>query len=149
MKRTIWSGAVVLAALAGAACAGERDAIVGRWHTTDQKSIIEIEQNDGEFNGRIVGLKQPLTPEGKPKNDHNNPDPARRADSIVGLKLVWGFKHKKGRTWGGGRIYDPDNGKTYYCKLKLKGDKLTVRGSLDRWGMAGRTVRWTRVKDVE
>ena len=38
------------------------------------------------------------------------------------------------------------NGKTYYCSMKVKGDVLKVKGSLDKRGLLGRTMDWFRVK---
>ncbi|MGN0191790.1 MAG: DUF2147 domain-containing protein, partial [Candidatus Cryptobacteroides sp.] len=46
----------------------------------------------------------------------------------------------------GGTIYDPGNGKTYNCSMKLEGDVLKVRGSLDKRGLLGRTMDWFREK---
>jgi uncharacterized protein (DUF2147 family) len=46
--------------------------------------------------------------------------------------------------WGGGRIYDPETGKTYRCKLTLDSDhKLEVRGYIGI-SLLGRTMVWTR-----
>ena len=47
----------------------------------------------------------------------------------------------------GGKIYDPSNGKTYNCSMKVDGDVLHVRGSLDKKGLLGRTMDWFRVKE--
>jgi uncharacterized protein (DUF2147 family) len=48
-----------------------------------------------------------------------------------------------GDEYAGGTIMDPDNGKTYKCKLWLKSDVLTVRGYI---GFFHRTQQWFRVK---
>lgn len=126
------------------AVAEDRNGIVGRWLTMEAKSTVEIYKDGEEFCGKLVALKVPLTPEGKPKYDRHNPDMAKRSDPLVGLKMAWGFRHDKANKWGNGRMYDPESGKTYHCKVRLEGDHLIVRGSLDRWGLAGRTVVWTR-----
>ena len=48
--------------------------------------------------------------------------------------------------WKKGTIYDPDNGKTYKCKLRLVSDDvLNVRGYIGV-SLIGRTSQWTRVK---
>ena len=41
---------------------------------------------------------------------------------------------------------DVYNGKTYNCSMKVEGDVLKVRGSLDKRGLLGRTMDWFRVK---
>jgi preprotein translocase subunit SecY len=53
---------------------------------------------------------------------------------------------KNGGEYAGGSIYDPGNGKTYNCSMKVEGDVLKVRGSLDKRGLLGRTMDWFRVK---
>ena len=53
--------------------------------------------------------------------------------------------YKQGNAYNGS-IYDPGNGKTYNCSMKVEGDVLHVRGSLDKKGLLGRTMDWHRVK---
>jgi len=49
--------------------------------------------------------------------------------------------------WSGGTIYDPNNGKTYSCKLKLTGpDTLKVRGYIGI-SLIGRSETWKRQPD--
>ena len=95
-------------------------------------------------------LKEPLYPAddgggmaGKPKVDRENPDPARRADPILGLRIVKGFAFADGE-WQGGTIYDPNNGKTYKCRMWFDGETLKVRGFIG-FSLLGRSTRWTRV----
>jgi uncharacterized protein (DUF2147 family) len=46
--------------------------------------------------------------------------------------------------WSGGFIYDPNSGKTYRCKLKLKDrNTLKLRGYIGI-SLLGRTDVWTR-----
>ena len=40
-----------------------------------------------------------------------------------------------------------NNGKTYFCSMKVDGDILKVHGSLDKKGWVGRTMDWYRVKE--
>ena len=54
--------------------------------------------------------------------------------------------YEVGDEYTGGKIYDPGNGKTYNCSMKVEGDVLKVRGSLDKRGLIGRTMDWFRVK---
>ena len=63
----------------------------------------------------------------------------------MGLKMLIGLKDL-GEEYGQGQIYDPGNGKTYHCSMKVQGDVLKVRGSLDKKGLLGRTMDWFRVK---
>ncbi|MDZ4199846.1 MAG: DUF2147 domain-containing protein [Kiritimatiellia bacterium] len=134
----LWS----LSMFAAPACA--ESGISGAWMTGEKKATVEITRTDDGWIGRIVALKEPLTPEGEEKTDYKNPDPSRRKDPIIGLRILWGFKAKGANTWSGGFVYDAETGKTYHATLTLKNDQLLLRGSLDRWGMAGRSVTWTR-----
>jgi uncharacterized protein (DUF2147 family) len=59
--------------------------------------------------------------------------------------MLSGLK-KNGGEYTGGSIYDPGNDKTYNCSMKVEGDVLKVRGSLDKKGLLGRTMDWFRVK---
>ena len=47
-----------------------------------------------------------------------------------------------------GKIYDPESTKTYNGKVsyKAKTDELSVRGSLDKAGLLGRSQIWKRKK---
>jgi len=59
------------------------------------------------------------------------------------LDIVWGFKYKGKNRWVKGKIYDPDNGKTYSCKMKLVDNELKVRGFIGI-SLFGRTTVWTK-----
>jgi uncharacterized protein (DUF2147 family) len=51
--------------------------------------------------------------------------------------------------WNGGTIYDPENGKTYNCKIAIRdGNKLDVRGYIGI-SLLGRTETWFRVADIK
>ena len=120
------------------------DDVLGLWLTDDGKARIEIYKEQGKYNGKIVWLREPSNPDGTPKLDKENPDKELQKKPIIGLNLVKGFNYDDG-VWEDGEIYDPENGKTYACRMKLKGDKLDVRGYIGV-SMFGRTVVWTKVK---
>ena len=83
--------------------------------------------------------------DGSPAVDDKNPDAKLRKRQILGLNMLSGLS-KQGTEYSGGSIYDPGNGKTYNCSMKVEGDILRVRGSLDKKGLLGRTMDWYRVK---
>lgn len=64
---------------------------------------------------------------------------------LMGLNMLSGLKWN-GKEYTGGIIYDPANGKTYYCSMKVENNILKVRGSLDKRGFLGRTMDWFKVK---
>ena len=88
----------------------------------------------------------PTEADGTPAKDGNNPDAKLRSRQLIGLNMLSGLK-KNGGEYSGGSIYDPGNGKTYNCSMKVEGDVLKVRGSLDKRGLLGRTMDWFRVKE--
>lgn len=123
-----------------------KDAIVGKWMVEEKDCLVEIYEKDGKFYGKIVWLKDAYDDNGELTKDSENPDPALKERSILGMEFIYGFTYKN-ETWEKGRIYSPRNGKTYYCKITLTDDgKLKLRGSLDKMGMLGKTETWTREK---
>ena len=120
--------------------------VVGKWKLDDGSAIVEVYQQGDAFNGRIVWLENPTEDDGTPAKDGNNPDPKLRSRELIGLNMLSGLK-KNGGEYSCGSIYDPGNGKTYNCSMKVEGDVLKVRGSLDKRGLLGRTMDWFRVKE--
>ena len=119
--------------------------VVGKWKLADGSAIVEVYQQGNVFNGKIVWLQNPTEADGSPAVDDQNPDPKLRKRQILGLNMLSGLA-KQGNEYSGGSIYDPGNGKTYNCSMKVEGDILRVRGSLDKKGLLGRTMDWYRVK---
>ena len=141
MKKIIFSMIFMLAPLAAAFAQD----VVGKWKLEDGTAIVEVYKSGDAFNGKIVWLANPTEADGTPAVDNNNPDKALRSRKLIGLNMLSGLK-KNGGEYTGGSIYDPGNGKTYNCSMKVEGDILKVRGSLDKKGLIGRTMDWYRVK---
>jgi uncharacterized protein (DUF2147 family) len=142
---------VFLMALAAHGAAQEPDRIVGTWMNGKKTAHIRIEKIDGKYFGTIVHLTEPVYPAGdemagKAKVDRENPDPSKRSAPIIGLRILRDFVFRKDNLWEGGRIYDPENGKDYKCKMTLKPpDVLEVRGFVGI-SLIGRTDTWRRVE---
>ena len=119
--------------------------VIGKWKLADGTAIVEVYKSGDSFNGKIVWLQNPTESDGTPAKDDNNPDKSLRSRQIMGLNMLSGLT-KNGSEYTGGSIYDPGNGKTYNCSMKVEGDVLHVRGSLDKRGLLGRTMDWFRVK---
>ena len=130
--------------LAAAAAAAPEDEILGRWLTKEGRSIVEIYRQGKQLRGKIVYLKEPLDDQGRPKLDTNNPDASKHDRPVLGMDVVSGFRYEGDGKWDGGRAYDPKNGKSYHCSMRIKDGQVYLRGSLDRWGVLGRTEIWTR-----
>ena len=142
MKKII----LTLAMLAMPLAAAFAQDVIGKWKLDDGSAIVEVYKNGDAYNGKIVWLAEPNGPDGKPAVDENNPDKALRSRKLIGLNMLNSLKKDKDE-YSGGSIYDPGNGKTYNCSMKVEGDVLHVRGSLDKRGLLGRTMDWFRVKE--
>jgi uncharacterized protein (DUF2147 family) len=144
---------------AGAAWAADGDEILGLWDTQPEEygyARVEITKQNDRYHGRIVWLSEPEFPPddeggmgGQPKVDRENPEPDLRDRPIVGIHLLRGFKYSGKSQWKGGTIYDPANGKTYKCNIKLQDDgTLKVRGFIGV-PLLGRTAIWRPSGDAE
>jgi uncharacterized protein (DUF2147 family) len=135
--------------IAPVAYGAEADAILGLWNIPDNEAQFEIYLCGAEYCGKISYLQEPEYPQddermpGRPKIDRQNPDPRLRSRPLLGLALMEGFHYEGSNTWRG-RIYNPEDGRTYKCKLSLDGkNRLNVRGYLGI-SLLGRTQNWTR-----
>jgi uncharacterized protein (DUF2147 family) len=143
MKRMLAAVTFFVLLSAGIAFAENPDAIIGEWYTAEGKSVVEIYKCGELYCGKIIWLKNPKTDEGKEKTDMKNPDESKRGNRLMGLDILSGFRYKGENSWQDGKIYDPKNGKTYSCKMKLDGSELKVRGYIG-FSLLGRTTVWTR-----
>jgi uncharacterized protein (DUF2147 family) len=58
------------------------------------------------------------------------------------MRFMDNFHYVGHNKWEGGRIYDPESGKTYRCRMTLTDtNRLEVRGY---FGIFWRTVIWQR-----
>ena len=139
-----WFGFCVAAALASFATNAAASDAIGKWLTPDGKSHVEIVPCGEQLCGTIVWLKEPNNAEGSAKLDIENEKEALRARPIVGLPLLNGFKVKDELSWDGGKIYNPEDGKTYKSKMNLAYDNtLKVKGCVLFFC---KTQIWTRVE---
>ena len=118
---------------------------IGLWRTVDDKtgkprSMVRIYEENGKFFGRVEASLNPATA-GR-RCDLCTDE--RKGQPIVGMMIIRGLT-KDGDEYTGGDILDPDNGKIYHCKLRVKeqGTKLSVRGYIGA-SLFGRSQTWTR-----
>lgn len=137
------------------------DVILGQWYTEDDESIVRVVKRDGKYFGAIIWLDEPRYDNddkeaGVIKHDRENPDPSLRDKPLIGLQVLKNFTYDSGdEAWTGGTIYDPANGRTYKCVVRLQDDpeapatpKLHVRGYIGIPAL-GRTTIWRRVPPDE
>ncbi|PKP23090.1 MAG: DUF2147 domain-containing protein [Bacteroidetes bacterium HGW-Bacteroidetes-21] len=118
----------------------------GKWITEEGKSVVEIYEQNGQYFGKIIWIKNPLNKDGKPLIDNKNPDLSQRGKEIKGLVFMKNFTFDGKNMWKDGNLYDPESGNTYSGYLKLKSqDILELRGYMGV-SMLGRTSTWVRKK---
>jgi uncharacterized protein (DUF2147 family) len=123
----------------------EGDKLVGVWEPSHGKAKIKVTKIGEKYYGKIVWLKEPNDEKGNAKVDKNNPDESLRSTPLMGYRILKDFVYKGNNTWEDGTIYDPENGSTYSCVIKLKDDNtMDVRGYIGV-SMIGRTDTWKRL----
>src|SRR4051812_12529444 len=121
---------VLAAALAcTAAPALAADPVEGEWLTEGGGGKVRIAPcaaRPDRMCGAISWLKNPADAKAR---DTNNPDPALKTRTMLGLPMIWNFKPVAPGKWAGGKIYDPNSGKTYDSKMSVAPDgSLKVSG---------------------
>lgn len=144
-----WLAVAGIATLAAAPSLGQELSPLGLWKTVsddtgEPKAFVRILNEQGKLFGKVEKL---ILKAGE--------DPNRRCDAcsgdkhdkpIVGMTILWDLA-EDGEGWSGGYILDPDNGRTYKCKLTVVdgGKHLDVRGFIG-FSLLGRTQRWIRAE---
>ncbi|MBF0232800.1 MAG: DUF2147 domain-containing protein [Desulfamplus sp.] len=142
----------MFAFLIGTVSVKAEDKITGTWKTVSDegadkgsdKSYVEIFEKDGAYFAKVTKLLL------KPQDTLCDKCIGElKGKPVVGMIFLKDMK-KSGKTdkefgeqYSGGTIMDPDNGKTYDCKLWIKDDVLTLRGYI---GFLYRTQQWFRLK---
>ncbi|MDB5088953.1 MAG: hypothetical protein JWR09_2947 [Mucilaginibacter sp.] len=123
----------------------QADKIEGLWYNDIKSAKIQItKESNGKFYGKVVWLKEPLK-NGKPKVDELNADEKLRTRPRLGLQVLTDFVKDGDNKYTDGKIYDPNNGKTYSCNITYKGKTLAIRGYIGI-SLFGRTTTWERVE---
>jgi uncharacterized protein (DUF2147 family) len=108
------------------------EGVIGEWLTEEDEARVTIaacEDNADLLCGKMVWLKDPKDADGKEFVVDKNPVEALRSNPVVGLQILEGFTQDSDTDWSGGTFYDPESGKTYKSKMKLKSaNELVVDG---------------------
>ena len=141
--------AALLGAADGTAAAEKSPAIAGLWATPGFGSIVELGPCAGApatICGRIVWLWRPNDERGLPRVDRYNPDRAARTRTLVGSEIAFGLRETEPGVWSNGRIYNPDDGRTYTGAIRARGGVLELEGCALR--VFCETQIWRRPADV-
>ncbi len=110
---------------------------VGEWLVEDGTARIRILPCGSSLWGVISWTKD------TPGTDENNPNPALRNRSVMGLPILLNMK-PSGQRWEG-EVYNAENGKTYSANINLASrDVLAIEGCVFGGIFCG-GENWTRV----
>lgn len=111
----------------------------GLWLVEDQTGRIKIQKCGSQIWGVIAWQKIP-------KNDTENPNPARHSKPLVGTAILIGMKPVVGDRYEGD-IYNPRNGKIYNSKMAvLPSGRLQIKGCV-LGGLICGGEDWARLPD--
>ena len=121
------------------------DSPVGLWRTYDDgdgraASLVQLEEKNGLLEGRVVKLLE--RPGHKVDAKCDKCEGENKDMPITGMKILWDMR-RDGDEFVGGKIIDPNLGKTYLCKMRIDEHKLVVRGYLGI-SLFGRSQTWVR-----
>lgn len=136
MKR-VWILVFLMSSLAAAY--GD-SGVLGNW-MNPTGSIIQIYRCDNNVCARLIAIRR----DAPSRVDSNNPNAALRKRSLCGLQIGTNFHLSSPGRAEGGRLYDPQSGKTYSGSMTRDGDKLKLRGYVGI-SLFGRTEIWTQAR---
>ena len=110
----------------------DAQSIVGKWKTLDdesgkERSVVEIFKKGDKYHGKIVQLFRDPGEDPNPMCEKCEGD--KKDQPIIGMEIITGLR-QKGKDFKDGDILDPENGKTYDCKIWVEDGNLKVRGYL-------------------
>ncbi len=145
MKKLLFLFLFVATAMLGQAQVSK---MIGQWNTYDDKtgdlrSTVNIYEEKGTYQAVITTLYEK---DANGKFQVMKAPYAKEYEGVVGTNLFKDMKADGDQLKG--KIYDPESQKTYNGKVsyKAKTDELSVRGSLDKAGLLGRSQIWKRKK---
>ena len=153
MKKRLFAMVVLTAVAVTFLSVGLRaqNVVTGTWKTISDEGVnkgkadsyLEIFEKDGAYFARIAKLL--LDPPDKVcdkcKGDLKD-KPLIGMVIMSDMKKTGSIDKDFGDEYAGGEIMDPNDGKSYRCKIWVKGDVMTVRGYV---AFFHRTQNWYRV----
>jgi uncharacterized protein (DUF2147 family) len=109
-----------------------RDELHAEWITPGYSARVRIhpcESAPDTACGTITWLWESVDRVGAPVRDGNNGDDALRERPLQGLEILAGLRQTQPGRWGGGTIYNPEDGRRYSVNLRLRSaEVLEVEG---------------------
>jgi uncharacterized protein (DUF2147 family) len=117
------------------------EAILGIYWSPKKDGKIEIFKQDNKYFGKLIWGRE------MHKKDINNPDPAQRDKTILGLVILRDFYYDQNdNEWKGGTIYDPRSGSVYKSYMWREDENLRVKGYVGI-SLFGKSVTFEKVKE--
>jgi uncharacterized protein (DUF2147 family) len=113
------------------------DDVLGIYWSPKKDGKIEIYKRDNKYFGKTIWAK-------KDRKDTLNPDPKLRNVKIVGLEFLKNFVFDEDE-WVDGKVYDPESGNTYSCKMWLENGDIMLKGYIGI-SLLGRSEKLERVR---
>jgi uncharacterized protein (DUF2147 family) len=136
--RLSWLAALAIAGATSPALAADPN---GDWFVSGKTAVIRIAPCGDALCGNIAWTKAP------PGTDRNNPDPAKRNRSLMGLTILQSMKPAGPNRWEG-EIYNAQDGKTYSGSIALASENvLRIEGCVLGFLCGGQD--WARAKCEE
>jgi uncharacterized protein (DUF2147 family) len=110
----------------------------GTWYNEQRTGRVQFFEEESKLSGKIIWLKNDQV------KDKENPDTKLRDRPILGITALRGFVSRDNKTWTGGKIYDPETGKTYSSKITMVNkNELELRGYIGT-PLLGRSTKFIR-----
>ena len=129
MKKILLAAIIILLSTSlifGQNTTKKADDIVGIWLSEEKDGKIEIYNSGNKYFGKLIWGNSLFESDGvTSKKDVKNTDKKLKARNLKDLIILTDFIFEDG-VWSGGKIYDPEAGKTYSCTMKLKNNVLNI-----------------------
>ena len=150
LSLTLWALLAVIAVAIGPAAAQDEaqtpPAPQGIWMPEDQGSKVEIFSCEDALCGRVVWMLVDRDDKGNILTDIYNPDPALRTAPVLGLVIMTGIKPTEEENVWQGRVYNPQDGRTYDFWLTVISDsQITIQGC-GLYNLICQTHTWNRAE---
>ena len=121
---------------------------VGLWRNVDDKTgVAKADVRILDAGGVLTGkIEKRLLKDARPDDVCIECSDDRKGARLLGMDVIRGAQKTEGKdVWEGGKILDPENGRSYSLRLTPieSGKRLEVRGAI---GPFGRTQTWIRVE---
>ncbi|WP_449399060.1 DUF2147 domain-containing protein [Chryseobacterium wanjuense] len=148
MKKSLLICILLMVSVASFAQKLSADKIIGVWQSVDSDTKLKFEfyKSGDKYFGKLLFASNMYEADGKTiKKDFKNPDKKLRDRSRYGITNITNLTYNEGE-YSGGNLYNPDEGRNYRIKAKLKNEnEMEFRGYVGI-SLLGKTMKFKKVK---